>query len=270
MLAKDILQHFLSRSEWVDPAQTVDRIIVGDPELDVDRCAVCWIPSTRNLCRAAEMGFKLFITHEPTFWDHWDDTARSAPACQNKLAMINELGITILRNHDCWDRWPDVGIPWAWARYLDLLGDGSGVTVSEDRYQLRCDIAPTTLRDLAARVATACAPFGEPLVQMTGDPDMTVSRIGAGTGCACDLSVYETLGCDAAIVCDDGSCYWAGIQRAEDVGVGVIRVNHGTSEEAGMMSLADYITRELGIDATYLPTGSVFQLVDGDGAIHGS
>jgi putative NIF3 family GTP cyclohydrolase 1 type 2 len=261
MLIKDILQHFLSRSPWVDLEKTVDRIIVGDGELDVDRCAVCWIPSSRNIQRAAEMGVKLMVTHEPTFWDHWDDRVHEDAACRNKLAMINDLGMMIVRNHDCWDRWPDVGIPWAWAKHLDLLGDGSGVTVSENRYLLRCDIPATTLGELASRVACACEPFGEQMVQVTGDLDMPVSKIGAGTGCACELSGYETLGCDCGIVCDDGSCYWAGIQRAEDVGFGVIRVNHGTSEEAGMMSLADYMTRELGLEATYLPTGSVFELV---------
>ena len=265
MLVKDMLQHFLSRSAWVDSASTVDQIIVGDGDLDVDRCAVCWIPSSANICRASEMGVKLLVTHEPTFWNHCDDGARNDSGCQNKLAMINDLGMTILRNHDCWDRWPDVGIPWAWAKHLGLLGDGSGVTVSEDRYLLRCDIPPVTLGELAARVAKACEPFGEGIVQVTGDLDMPVSKIGAGTGCGCDLAGYETLGCDCGIVCDDGSCYWAGIQRAEDVGFGVIRVNHGTSEEAGMMTLADYITRELGVAATYLPTGCVFQLVGPEG-----
>ena len=51
----------------------------------------------------------------------------------------------------------------------------------------------------------------------------------------------------------------------EDIGFGVIRVNHGTSEEAGMMTLADYINESLDVSAEYLPTGCVFQLVGPDG-----
>jgi hypothetical protein len=47
----------------------------------------------------------------------------------------------------------------------------------------------------------------------------------------------------------------------------VVRVNHGTSEEAGMITLADYITETLGVAAEYLPTGCVFQLVDADGKV---
>ncbi len=266
MLVKDMLEHFLSRSPWVNPAETVDQIIVGDGELDVDRCAVCWIPSTQNIRRAAELGFRLLVTHEPTFWHHWEDGAKEDKACQEKLAMINDLGMTILRNHDCWDRWLDVGIPWAWASHLGLRETGdANVTVGGEGYLLRCDIPPTTLGELAARVAKACEPFGEEMVQMTGDADQPVSKVGAGTGCGCDLAGYEELGCDCGIVCDDGSCYWAGIQRAEDSGFGVIRVNHGTSEEAGMITLADYITREMGVEATYVPTGCVFKLVGAGG-----
>ena len=266
MLVKDIREHFVSNSPWVDLEKTVDRIIVGDPDFDADACVVCWIPSTRNLKRAAEMGVRLFITHEPTFWDHWDDKPASTPASADKLAMIQEMGMTILRLHDTWDRWDDIGIPFAWAKHLDLYGDGSGVTRGGDGYLLRCDVEPLTLGQLAACVATACAPFGEGIVQVTGDPGMVVSKIGCGTGCGCDLNGYYELGCDCGIVCDDGSCYWAGIQNAEDIGFGVIRVNHGTSEEAGMITLADYITSALGLTATYLPTGCVFQLIGPDGA----
>jgi hypothetical protein len=81
-------------------------------------------------------------------------------------------------------------------------------------------------------------------------------------GCACDIPTYRELGCDCSVVCDDGSCYWAGIQRAEDGGHPVIRVNHGTSEEPGMVTLTSYINERLdGLRAEHLPHGSTFRLV---------
>ncbi len=265
MNVQAIYEHLLSKAPWVDRATTVDKIIIGDPELDVDACVVTWIPSSQNLMRAAKLGVKLVVTHEPTFWQHVQDHRDFDAEAQEKAAMIDELGITVLRIHDCWDAWPEVGIPWAWSKHLGLLDAASNVTASENGMYLRNDIPPMTLRELAGRVAAACAPFGEPIVQLTGDPDMVVSKIGSGTGCACEISEYHKLGCDAGIVCDDGSCYWGPIQKAEDTGFGVIRVNHGTSEEAGMMTLANYITEALGVEATYLPTGCVFQLVDAGG-----
>jgi hypothetical protein len=70
------------------------------------------------------------------------------------------------------------------------------------------------------------------------------------------------MNCDCSIVCDDGSVYWAGIQRAEECGHPVIRVNHGTSEEPGMVTLTEYMNTHFdGLCAEYLPHGSTFHLV---------
>jgi hypothetical protein len=60
---------------------------------------------------------------------------------------------------------------------------------------------------------------------------------------------------------DDGSCYWSFIQGAEDIGHPVIRVNHGTSEEAGMVTMTQYINENIpGLRAEHLPHGCTFRL----------
>ena len=89
--------------------------------------------------------------------------------------------------------------------------------------------------------------------------------MGIGTGCACDIPTYEQMGCGCSIVCDDGSCYWEGIQRADDREHPIIRVNHGTSEEPGMVSMTQYINDYLdGVSAQYLSHGSSFRVVGAD------
>lgn len=72
------------------------------------------------------------------------------------------------------------------------------------------------------------------------------------------------MGCDCPIVCDDGSIYWKGIQGAEDFAHPVIRVNHGTSEEPGMVTLTRYISDHLRLQAEHYPHGSTFRLVGGE------
>ena len=37
MKAKDLLEHFLSRADWVDRSNTVDRIIAGNPDKEVEQ-----------------------------------------------------------------------------------------------------------------------------------------------------------------------------------------------------------------------------------------
>ncbi|MBT3380013.1 MAG: hypothetical protein HN742_28940 [Lentisphaerae bacterium] len=263
MRVREIVEHFLSRATWIDHTKTVDKVIIGDPDADADRCLVTWMPNMRALEAAVERSFSLVICHEPTFWNHRDVIDESDGEARAKRQFISENGITIVRNHDCWDRWPNVGIPWAWAQFLGL-GDKPAATGREG--YLHCyDVSPVTLSTFARGVASACSPIGEPAVQVTGDLDRLISRVGVGTGCACDVDIFRDMGCDCSIVCDDGSCYWSVIQRAEDMGHPVIRVNHGTSEEPGMVTLTNYINDCVaGVSAEHFPHGSTFRLVGAD------
>lgn len=262
MKVSDMLEHFLSRSDWVDRATTVDRIIAGDPGLDVNRCMVTWMPSMSALNQVVDSGVSLLVCHEPTFWSHHDDRPSDDPLSREKQKFIDDHGLVILRNHDCWDRWPGIGIPWAWAQFLGMAGEPK--TIGANGYQHRYDIEPETLESFARRVAQRCDSIGESMVQVTGELTRQVSKIGTGTGCGCDVRAYREMGCDCSVVCDDGSCYWAGIQWAADFGHPVIRVNHGTSEEPGMVTLTEYINKNLkGVRARLIPHGSTFRLVGG-------
>ena len=260
MKVRDILEHFLSRADWVDREKTVDRVIVGDPDQEVSRCMVTWIPSFAAVRAAVERDVDLLMCHEPTFWHHRDDRPGDDLRSVAKMRFIEEHGLVIMRNHDSWVRWPDIGIPWAWAQFLGLGQEPTQIGASG--YQHRYDIEPVALNDFARRVAKACAPIGEPMVQVTGDGSKPVSKIGVGTGCGCNIDAYLGMGCDCSVVCDDGSCYWSGIQMAEDSDHPVIRVNHGTSEEPGMVTLTQYINDSIdGVQAELLPHGSTFRLV---------
>ena len=64
MKTKDIVEHFISQADWVEPSRTRDRVVVGDQEKDFDRCLVVWMPMLDTLRTAVERGFGLIITHE--------------------------------------------------------------------------------------------------------------------------------------------------------------------------------------------------------------
>jgi len=267
--AIEIYQHFLSVADWVDPARTVDKITLGDPEAEVHRAVVTWISSFDALRYAVEHGCDMLITHEPTFWDNRNDLANieQAPADSlkrevglSKKRFVEASGLAVLRIHDVWDGMPEIGIPWAWARFLGL--GTRPAAIGAVRYQHRYDIEPLTLDALASRIAARTAAIGEPVVQVIGDGERVVSKIGIGTGCGCDIETYVRMGCDASVVCDDGSCYCFNIQWAADNDHPVIRVNHGTSEEPGMVTLTQYVNDTFdGVTAEHLPHGCSFRLV---------
>lgn len=265
MKARDVLEHFLSRAPWVDRTKTVDRIIVGDAEKEVPHCVVTWIPSFAALREAVKRGVDLLLVHEPTFWDHLDRSPETKPAAAAKLDFIREHGLVILRNHDCWDGWPEIGIPWAWARFLGL--SGKPAAVGPNAFQQRYDVDAVPFGEFAASIAKRTTAVGEPMVEAAGDPARPVSKIGIGTGCYCSVFQFIEMGCDCCIVCDDGAnYYWGAVQHAEDHGISVITVNHGTSEEPGMVTLARYVNEHLdGVKAEHLPQGCRFRLLGAGG-----
>jgi putative NIF3 family GTP cyclohydrolase 1 type 2 len=267
--AKDVREHFLSVADWLDAEKTVDRTILGDPEADITHILVTWISSFRAVREAVQRRCQMVITHEPTFWVHanevesmeqWEPDSSNRQLGERKRRYIEDNGLVILRVHDAWDSMPEIGIPWAWARHLGL--GRKPAAVSENGFQHRYDIDVVALDELARRVAAKTAAFGEPAAQVVGPADHLVSKVGIGTGCYCDLSVFQQMGCDVSIICDDSNWYWEGIQFAADNDHAVIRVNHGVTEEPGMVTLTNYINDTIpGVRAEHLPHGSSFRLV---------
>jgi putative NIF3 family GTP cyclohydrolase 1 type 2 len=259
--ASEILEHFISRCDWVNTSDTVDRIIVGDPEGEHNSCVVTWMPSFSSLREMAGRRHRLMICHEPLFWDHTDSGFESDPRAADKLAFIREHDLTVIRLHDCWDRWPEIGIPDAWAKFLGYKQKPAAV--SENRFQFRFDYhEPISLRELAFSIAQSTRVLGQSQVEVAGDDYAMVEKVGIGTGCATSIATYEKLGCDCCVLCDDGTSHWRDTQYAIDRGLPVIIVNHGTSEEPGMVTLTNYINSDIdGMIAEHLPQGCIFRLL---------
>jgi putative NIF3 family GTP cyclohydrolase 1 type 2 len=244
---------------------TADQIVYGDPNRDVKTCIVTWISSFVALRKAVERNFDLIVTHEPTFYGHSIKQIdnREVLFGEDKLQFIRDNNIAIMRLHDRWDIWPKYGIPWSWAEFLQLPGPPVAINKKNNPGTLhRYDIKPTTLEKFSNHFASRTSLLGEPHPIVVGDLDQIVSKVGIGTGCGCQVDGFRELGCDISIVCDDGSVYWRDIQRYEDEGHPIIRVNHGTSEEPGMKNLALFINKNFNsIYAEYLPIARKFHQI---------
>ncbi|MBN1581614.1 MAG: Nif3-like dinuclear metal center hexameric protein [Anaerolineae bacterium] len=242
MNTNDIREHLLSRSPWVNRERTVDTVKAGDPTKSIQTVGVGWISSIENLRRAHELGCDLFITHEPTFWEHEAPEMhnRSIEPGLTKQRFLDQTGLVVLRVHDIWDNWPEIGIRDSWARGLGLA---NFVAEDETRWHAVYAIDETTLAEFAQYVANRVKTLGQDSVQVIGDPEMLVSRPALGVGCGGpDMDMIER-GADVLIVCFDGASYWQTRQRFSELGVGVITVEHGTSEMWGLENLAQYLRR---------------------------
>src|SRR3990170_2833093 len=120
--ASALMEHFRHIGTWVDWDSTADRVLHGDPEAETRGVAVAWIPTNAVLKQAALEGFNVFITHEPAFYPGFEGSASAKGLIREKRALLEQMGITLLRCHDTWDRMPEVGIVDAWASFLGFDG----------------------------------------------------------------------------------------------------------------------------------------------------
>ena len=122
MNTNDIREYLLSHSPWVNRERTVDTVKAGDPTREITTVGVGWMSTIDNLRAAHERGCELFITHEPTFWEHGpvESQWRGVEPGLTKQRFLEETGMVVLRAHDTWDNWPGIGIRDSWARGLGL------------------------------------------------------------------------------------------------------------------------------------------------------
>jgi len=241
--ARSFLVTYANLSPWL-PEDTVDRVIIGDPEKPIRKMMVTWQANDLVLDYADGRGFDALMVHEPTFWFHQDEwtNVKALPegsakkrAALAKAAVLERLGLVVLRNHDAWDAMPGIGIPWAWAAHLGLSGPAA--TCNHDM-QHRYDLPPVSLAELSSGIGRRTALLGDAPPVFFGDPEQIIRSVGIGTGCYVQLERFVAMGCDAAVICDDGCSYWHDIAWALEAGLALIRVSHGASEEPGMKALA--------------------------------
>ena len=241
--ANEIREHFLSRVPSVDRAKTVDTVKAGDPDRPVKTVAVGWMSTIYDLEKAVELGCDLFITHEPTFWEHWaaESKNRAARGGIEKTRLLEKSGLVVLRCHDAWDRWPKIGIRDGWAATLGLT---DLVALSDDKWCAMYAIPKTPLRQFAETVAARVRPLGQDSISVMGDPGMMISRPSIGVGCYTPNMDMIEKGSDCLIGPYDGNWYyWETRERFVECGAAVISVEHGTSENIGMRNCADYVRK---------------------------
>jgi len=245
---------------WVQWEKTVDTFKSGAPETVVKGIAVGWMSYTHALKRALELGCNLFVTHEPTYYNHRDNDPAifRFPAVKAKREFIESTGLVIIRCHDVWDQYPKIGIPQGWGRLLEL-GDPIGGAGYFYVYDGKGRTAGAVARQLAARTAS----LGQPGVQLIGPENKPVNRIVLGTGAITPMFQFiEKLAADMAICTDDGFTYWRDGAYAMDAGFPVAVVNHPVSEEYSMSLLARHLSEKFPqVPVHHIPQRCMYRLL---------
>jgi putative NIF3 family GTP cyclohydrolase 1 type 2 len=245
------LQKFLVSLTTLKP-RTVDRFIIGDPSTVIKKIGTCWMSDWKTCRKAVDAGVNVLITHEPTFYTHWDLDEKtgdyySSPAYTKELYLkqvelkkqwINSKKLVIIRNHDTLDALKDNGIPFALGNFLGFTNQD---IIRSKTYYNVYKVSSQTAAEYARKLAVKLAEIGQPGVAFYGDPGRMITSVGLGTGCICDPMEFSDLKPDLYIAIDDVVRTWTQTAFASDTGEPLIVINHGTSEEMGMRSLNSII-----------------------------
>ena len=233
----------------------IDTLKSGTPNQKITGIATTFMATMEVLKKAKKMGINLIITHEPTFYNHFDDRAplQDDPVQSEKWKFINENNLVIWRFHDHWHTIEPDGINTGMTEKL-------GWEEYDKDKNLIFDLPPTTLNELSAWIAER---FNTSTVRVVGDPGMRVNKVGLVPGAHSSMAQITMLrkkGVDAIIVGE--SREWETVEYARDANElgfnkGLIIMGHADSEEAGMDYCAQWLRNFIQeVPITFIPAGN--------------
>ena len=242
---------------WTEP--TVDTFKDGDSTTRVTGIAVTMMATFDVLQRAAAHGANLVITHEPTFYDHFDklDVLESEhdSVTAVKRAFIREHRMVVVRMHDHWHRRrpepmaTDLARVLGWERYR-----------AENEWLYR--VPETTLAELALTIRRR---LPAPTLRVVGDSGLRVTKVGLSPGAAGFDAHRKLLQQDAVEVLVIGEAReWETVEYVADaVTAGrkkaLIILGHVRSEQDGMEEFARWLgTFVKEVPVTFVPTADPF------------
>lgn len=223
------------------PADTVDTLKGGDPSTPVTGIATTFLDTMDVLREAVKRGDNLIITHEPTFYNHRDETAAFAndPVYKEKMAYIVEHHVVVYRLHD------------------QIHADPKGDHILEGVYkafgweklphpafphgEYFVTIPQTTLGELAKSLK---ARFHAETMRVEGDPSLVISHVALFPGAAGLQKQVAALNApDVELLIAGEASEWETVEYVRDaVAQGrhkaLILLGHEVSEEPGMEQCA--------------------------------
>ena len=236
------------------PSNTVDTIKAGEPSTPVKGIATTFLDTMDVLREADRRGANLVITHEPTFYNHLDDTAffTDDPVYREKLAFIQQHHMVVFRLHDA----IHLASP-------DHIATGFFQELGWQNYTvggnpLLVTIPKTTLlklsRDLAAKLDART-------LRVVGDPNLEVTHVAIRLGAAGMQKQVTALRGDVEVLLAGESAEWETVEYVRDASTqgrhkALILMGHEVSEEAGMKQCAeDLRTLFPNLPVVHIPAG---------------
>lgn len=237
-LIERIKEH--SGGSWSGP--TVDTIKAGNPDTVVTGIATTFLDTYNVLERAARAGKNLIVTHEPTFYNHEDETKglEHDSVFLQKKAFIEKHNMVVWRFHDHWH---------ARGSNPDGILEGMMAALGWKKYQdgdnpRRFVLPETRLDALAGDLQRR---LGIKTLRVVGKPEMKVTQIGflpGASGRERQIEMLEKKNIEILVAGEARE--WETVEYVRDAAAegrrkGLILLGHEPSEEAGMRYCAAWL-----------------------------
>jgi len=245
---------------WTTP--TVDTIKAGNVDAPVTGIAVTMMATLDVLQRAAASGKNLIITHEPTFYNHLDNTIdlenQNDAVLAAKQLFIKEHNLIVWRFHDHWHaRKPD-GILLGMTRALGWQ------SFQNPKNENLFVIPEVTLNTLASGIKEKLKIHA---LRVVGDPHMRVTEVGflpGAAGSARQIQILERPDVEALLIGETPE--WETVEYVADAVTegrrkALVILGHIPSEQGGMAECTVWLKTFISeVPIEFIPTAEPFKL----------
>lgn len=239
--------------------ETVDTIKSGDGGQEVKGIVTTMFATVDVITKAASLGANFIIAHEPTFYNHRDETAwlENDQVFQYKSNLLKKHNIVVWRFHDYWHTHKPDGVQMG---VLTRLGWEKHFNPENPRMVVLPSI---TLGNL---ITHAKKSLGIRQVRFIGDPNQKCTRIALLPGAAggrSHIMLLQNEKPDVLIVGEVSE--WETAEYIRDaqsmkLPMSLIVLGHSESEEPGMSWLVNWLQPKLkDVKVTHVPSHYPFK-----------
>jgi putative NIF3 family GTP cyclohydrolase 1 type 2 len=251
-----IMDLFISEVPGAPFKQTVDTLKSGHRDIRVTGIVTTMFSTVEVIHKAIALGANFIIAHEPTFYNHLDDTAWLAddPVYRYKADLLKKHNIAVWRNHDYIHSLTTDGVRAGVARQLKWreFADQANPNVYE--------FPSMTLKALIGQVKER---LGISQVRYIGDLSQSLKRVLLMPGASGGRSQINAIGREKpdVVLCGEIS-EWETAEyvrdaRAKGDNLGLVVLGHVASEEPGSTFMAEWLTEKVkNVKTTHVPAGN--------------
>lgn len=258
---QQVIDRIISKIPGHLQAQTVDTVKSGSPDEKLKGIVTTFLATYAVIENTARIGANLIITHEPTFYNHYDDTVwlDNDPVYEAKRRLLEENRIVVWRFHDHMHKLHPGGI------LTGMLKELGWEEYSQPSAPHTCMIPAVKLGGLGGYLKKR---LNIKSIKIIGDLNMKCRKVGLAVGASGGkIQINRLVSSDLDVLICGEINEWETSEYVRDAislgqKKGLIILGHAPSEEAGMKHLVDWLRIKFpGVLIKFIATDDPFHII---------